>query len=111
MTTVYLFRDADGQPVYAGCTVGLATRIREHSRKPWWSDVVSTEMWEHADHDEALCHKADLIYATRPRMNKHHNTGRRRLGRAASVFGWCRRPCAPNPLIKCRKSQNRCPSD
>lgn len=69
--TVYLYRDADGSPLYVGCTCNWPKRDRDHRRAaPWRDDVATVEVVANGmARFDALDLERDLIQQLRPVHN------------------------------------------
>ena len=67
--TVYEFYDADGAPVYIGCALNLADRLRQHQATEMWREVVEVHTRLYPTRDEAMGREAQLIRELQPRWN------------------------------------------
>lgn len=71
--SIYVFRDAEGEIIYVGCTVDLTRRLTEHRCKsPWWDEVAQVDHFDFADEALARERERDAIRAVRPRHNFQH---------------------------------------
>lgn len=68
-TCTYRFRREDRSLVYVGVTDDLESRLRAHSRKPWWPEVVSTEVVWFDDRLSALYEETRAIDNENPTYN------------------------------------------
>ena len=69
---VYTFLDADGQPLYVGCTRNIQDRIYDHRGKTWWLDVASIELVGPTTREIGRAIERHLIGALEPPYNKVH---------------------------------------
>lgn len=77
-TTVYLMRDAKGEPIYVGITAHIARRMNLHEHQsPWISEVASIETLPCANRSDALEMEGCIAAAYRPRHNVNLVPGRR----------------------------------
>jgi len=44
---------ATDEPVYVGCTINPRQRLRVHTRKPWWSEIIRAEIIWYPDQVDA----------------------------------------------------------
>lgn len=65
--------------LYVGCTVNLASRIRDHQRYGWMSDATWVAWVEFPTRSEALDAETERIRKLMPRRNVRHNPGCERL--------------------------------
>jgi excinuclease UvrABC nuclease subunit len=66
---VYEFYDREGAPVYVGCTINLADRLRTHQGSEMWREVVEVHTRLHPTRDEARSAEKSLIRELQPRWN------------------------------------------
>lgn len=66
---VYEFYDRDGDPVYVGCTMQLADRLRSHQASEMWREVAEVHSKLYLDRDEARGVETRLIRELQPRWN------------------------------------------
>jgi hypothetical protein len=68
MRWLYHLRAEDGTLLYVGCTEYMWRRLREHARKPWWSEVGIVE-WEPMEWREAWFAEQEEIRTAPGRYN------------------------------------------
>lgn len=68
-TCTYRFRREDRSLIYVGITDDLESRLRAHSRKPWWPEVSSVEVVWFADRLSALYEESRAIDSETPTYN------------------------------------------
>lgn len=67
---VYTFLDAEGAPLYVGCTSQqYARRFAGHGRKDWWTDVAEIRVEHFEDKSDGLRRERQLIRELRPKHN------------------------------------------
>lgn len=67
---VYRYYDADGLPVYIGCTSQPLPRMAQHQRaSAWWPEVAEVRTEYFANQAEALAAEANAILTEQPRHN------------------------------------------
>lgn len=66
---VYEFYDRDGGPVYVGCTVNLADRLRTHQASDMWREVAEVHTVLYPAADLAYDAERRLIRDLQPRWN------------------------------------------
>lgn len=69
MSTIYVLEDSAGAALYVGCSEDALRRLRDHSKKEWWSQVAHVHFENLADRDLALTREAALIQLRAPRYN------------------------------------------
>lgn len=70
--TVYRLLDAEGHPLYIGCSLNVLVRVQTHERERlWWAEVATITCEHFEDHKAALTREAELIAAECPRENVH----------------------------------------
>lgn len=67
---LYHFYDCRDKLLYIGQTLSFSHRMRQHSEKHWWNEVV----WIKVDHfdsrEELIAAERDLIFYRKPKYNK-----------------------------------------
>lgn len=65
---LYIFRDADGTPIYIGQSKNIPQRLKEHKRRArWYPKVSSVTVLLEVDPSARLCAEAVLQLRYRPR--------------------------------------------
>lgn len=71
---VYEAFDADGSPLYVGCTVNFGTRLQTHmTSSEWFSDAASFQITRHPDRATALAVETERIKELKPAHNRKDN--------------------------------------
>ena len=77
MHEVYVYYDADGRPLYVGCTSNFWQRHASHRKlAPWFDDATSFKRTEYPSKADARAEEARLIAKLRPLHNKEHHPER-----------------------------------
>lgn len=75
---VYTLSDHRGTPLYIGCTVALAARLRSHHLTGWGRFIAHTDVTESMSRADALIVERFAIRLRRPVFNLRDNPSLRR---------------------------------